>query len=567
MLDLPLVEWIAHREIDAMAPDLAAHARLASLLGAEFTAAEVEGVVHALESEGGAGELRLDARACIRQLAAAGLLVTHGAELERSRVAGAGHARFRHALVRDAVARTVAPELGLRLHRAALAYYGADRDLPAETRLAKMAGHAVDAGLHDAARDAYLTLAERARERHAYVDAVGLYSSALAQPGAPSVFRRRACRGRGLMHYRLARYEDALLDLERARELARAEGDAPGVVEILLDEATVLDWMANFRASEARVEEARACATGIASPSIRARLLLGLGRSRHRFSREEEACELLTSAVAGAEELGDEGYETLVIALLMLGFILPGLGRIEEAERALERAIAESTGRGDRLHLIAALNNLGLAWAQRGDRARMVETFEQVLDLAREIGQPTMKSFVRFNLGEYLYLMGDAAGATLHIERAAEAKRRLQGDVARPIVPLLRARLRFHQGDVDGAGAIVRAIRSRQDEARRRGQSEMLMVPSEDVLCSAVELGAGDAGDAAWDELEERSARCSVGQERVEVIEFRGLAASRGGRHTEARRHLERALALSSSLHSVPLEQRVRRELGALPGG
>src|ERR1700689_5245880 len=100
----------------------------------------------------------------------------------------------------------------------------------------------------------------------------------------------------------------------------------------------------------------------------------------------------------------------------------------------------------------------------------MVETYGRVLDLAREIGQPTMESFVHFNLGEFLYLLGDVAGATLHIERAAEAERRLLGEIARPIVALLRARLCFHQGDTEGARAITGAIRSRQDEARRRGQ-------------------------------------------------------------------------------------------------
>ena len=95
------------------------------------------------------------------------------------------------------------------------------------------------------------------------------------------------------------------------------------------------------------------------------------------------------------------------------------------------------------------------------------------------------------------------------------------------------------------------------------GQTETLMLSAEEVLCSAVELGTRDAGDAAWDEVEERSARSSIGQERIEVIEFRGLSMDRLGRRQEARRHLERALALSSSIPNV-LGERLRRKLTTL---
>ena len=42
---------------------------------------------------------------------------------------------------------------------------------------------------------------------------------------------------------------------------------------------------------------------------------------------------------------------------MLLGFILPNLGRIDEAERVLEECITACTERGDRLHLGSAINN------------------------------------------------------------------------------------------------------------------------------------------------------------------------------------------------------------------
>src|SRR5690606_11468759 len=111
----------------------------------------------------------------------------------------------------------------------------------------------------------------------------------------------------------------------------------------------------DFQASAERVERARARADAPRSPLLEARLLLGAGRSHHRADREEEAADALERAAVLAAPLGDEGYETLVITLMMLGFILQGLGRMDDAARALDETIRRADERGDRLHLGSAL--------------------------------------------------------------------------------------------------------------------------------------------------------------------------------------------------------------------
>ena len=70
--DLPLVQWLASRETESLPPDLLAHARLASVLGFEFNADEMEGVLQELERAGVAPETPLDASIGIRRLTDSG---------------------------------------------------------------------------------------------------------------------------------------------------------------------------------------------------------------------------------------------------------------------------------------------------------------------------------------------------------------------------------------------------------------------------------------------------------------------------------------------------------------
>jgi hypothetical protein len=163
-----------------------------------------------------------------------------------------------------------------------------------------------------------------------------------------------------------------------------------------------------------------------------------------------------------------------------------------------------------------------------------------------------------YNLGEYLLMMGDADAAEPHIERAIALDLKISGDPGRPIVTLLPARLHLYRGDEVRAAAIVERIRDRQRQAGDGGNE--LMVPSEDVLCAMVELATRDATEVEWDQLESRSERFSVGQEQIEVVEARAIAAQRRGRAKDARGHLERALELGSRIPNA-MAGRLRRRL------
>jgi len=546
--DLPMLEWLAEAELDALAPTLRAHARLIALLGADVTVPEVEGVLLRLERAGRAAELSLDARTGIRRLIAAGVLTPPLDE----------RVRFRQALTREAVARSTPASFQRVIHLSAFEYYREATTLAEEHWRTQMAYHAAGAGRRADAAAAYLELAERARARHGYLDAELLYSRAIEQSAAPS---REAYRGRALMRYRLERYQDALADFTFTREAARAEGDAKAEMEILLDEATALDWMDEYTSSEKRVERARVLAESTTiSPALEARLLLGIGRSLHRFSREEDAAEALERAVDLADRLGDAAYETHVIALMVLGFIYPVLGRLDDAREAIDRTVDLCEQHGDLLHLVGAINNRALYRAYRGDRAGMHADFIRVLSLARELGHRTPELFAHYNLAECLMLMDHVDAAAPHVKRALAIEEHRAGDASRPVVVLLAARLELARGDEEAARRILERIRAHQIDAVRANRIDTLMVPSEDVLASMIDLATRDASALEWDELASLAARFSVGQEQIEVLEARALAAFRRRRFAEARLHFAAAFAVASRIPNV-MGARLRREL------
>ena len=548
--DLPLIEWLARSELDALAPTLRGHVRLLALLGEQVTHADVDGLLRALELEGGDRDFPLDGRVATQRLLAAGIVLE-----DRD-----GRIGFRHALVRETIARGTPAALRRRIHHAAaLHYLGATAAGGDEHRLAQLAYHAGEAsqaggtphtpGMGSIAERTYLDLADRARARHAYTDAERLYSRALEQQGAAAPAERTgAYRGRGLMRYRIGRYHDALADFACAKAMAVEQADLPAQIEILLDEATTFDWMDDYQSSEARVDAAELLLPAVQSPLLEARVLLGVGRAAHRFSRNELAAALLEQAEATAATLGEDGYETQVIALTLLGFIYPGINRLDDAIRALDQTISLCESHGDRLHLAVAIGHRALVWGCLGDKPQMVADLERGLSLVRELGHSTLELADEYNLGEFLLLMDDADAAEPHIRRAMVIDRRISGDPGRPVVALLEARLRLHRGEAAAASAITARIRGRQADLRARGEADTLMAPSEDVLCAMVELAASGASADAWNELEARSERFSVGQERVEVVEARALTARRHGLADDARRHLARAIELAATI-------------------
>ena len=531
--DLPLVEWIASREFESLPPDLAAHARLVALLGAEVIPQEVEGVIAELERSGAGASLPLDARVGMRRLRAAGVLVP-----------GVGDAlRMRHNLVRDAVARAAPSDFKAAVHDAAFRFYSERGSAPELRRLPLLALHAAASGRRGPAAALYLELGARAMARHAYFESERANTRALELLESDELrLRLQALHARANMRYRIGRGDDALADFAAARALASELGEQGTLIELLLEEATALDWRNDFAASAMLVNSARSLSTTVkVSAPQRAALAAGEGRALLRQGDWSGAAFELERATGLAELCGDAGYETRVISLLLLQAVLPQLGRVEDCERVSQQAIALSRARGDQLHLGSAINNRRNLLVARKALADCIADQLAFMRIGRELGMVISEYFGEINLGEMLFQSGDEETARQHIERAVSIEERHPEVAPRPFASLLRARLLAAQHKVSEARSELSRIRAAVAQALREGRMSGQLSPSEAVLLDLVDLATRTASPEEWSELVVRSAKDSIEQEHLEVLELCARTAKREGRMAAAEESLRAA--------------------------
>jgi tetratricopeptide (TPR) repeat protein len=311
------------------------------------------------------------------------------------------------------------------------------------------------------------------------------------------------------------------------------------------------------------VEEAGVLAGDGAPDLLRARLLLGHGRTLTRAGRWAEACSALDEAARLAATLGGAGYETLIIALVLLEAILPELGRVADAERASAQAIALARERNDRLHLGAALNNRRNVLVARKDVQGAKEDQEAFMRIGRELGILVNEYYGEGNLCELLYQSGELEPAFEHAVRASEIERRHPEVVSRaPIALLYMARIEAYRGREPEARELLSTIAASLRRAKEEGRASAALNASQQVLFDMVDLATRDSTTEDWKELLVRSARDSVEQEAIEVADLYGTWALRRGRIEEARRAFEEAAARAARIPNI-MDARVKRGLEA----
>jgi tetratricopeptide (TPR) repeat protein len=530
----PAWQWLAVKRLDALRPELSACVRLCSVLGAEFSRAEVEEVQDAIERAGGAGT-PVDVGVGLTALVECGIFVR-----------GLGERySFQSATFRDAVCELLDAAHRASIHRHAFERWRAKiaEGFAGHAGLSQLARHAGAVGMREEAARAYLSLADIARSRHLHVEADQHASAALMFLDEGDLRRRAlALAVRGKARYRVHRIREAVDDLKAARELAEALGDDLLAADLLLEEATALDWAHSFGESAARAEQARARLAGNPRPGLESRLLVNLGRSLFRQQRVAEAIDLLRRGAAGAE--ADADHDTRVVALLMLSSALVLSGSLDDAEARFQEVIGLCDEVTDRLHLGSAFANRALFWTAKNAPERALEDLRRAIQLAREVGNPWLERNATHNVAELLYWGGQDDEALALARRSRVLEERFVERLV-PDDSLLLARIHAARGEHDEASRLL-------DWICERCATDAL-APTERAFVRALSLvlargdvsagpgaepreGAGaDAGAAPdWDALVEEAARAFPAEELLEVLYFRAIAALRNDRRPEA---------------------------------
>lgn len=555
--DLPLVQWLASRETESLPPDLMAHARLASVLGAEFSSDEIEGVLQELERAGAWTETQLDAGIGVRRLAESGILTQHRG----------GRVGFRHALLRDTVYQSVpAPQREI-IHGAAYEYYRRQDRLADTARLPPMAFHAARSGLKVEAGNLYLDLAARSRARHAYLDAEMLYKNAIENLAADDqTGQLTASQGRAQMRFRLGRHDDALKDFADALSRARQSDAKQAQIDILLDEGVVLDLSRDWPQAEAATEEAAALfadTAALRTPVVESRLLMARARSLLRADKLAESALLFRQAIEVSEPLGEEAYEAYTTSLSHGGYVAASLGRFDEAESLLSRALQVFEEHADMFGMCAVLVNRCTLSFLTDNIDRVLADYERTFQLAREFGISLIETLCVRDLGEVYLILGQPAQAEPYIRRALETYTQTMGASNARVVncEVQLARLKWYGGDVEVAAEIVGRVTAQQAEAQAANQNDSLLTASERLALDQVGLALRQAPAADFDALIARGRELALQpQDIVELMEWKGLAALRAGRRTEGIAVLQETLVLAEGTARLTLD-RIRRQL------
>jgi tetratricopeptide (TPR) repeat protein len=543
----PLARRLAASLLAPLSPILRRCAALAAVCGDQVGASELDELQRALGGDW------LDAGVALARLAEAGVLTAEAGE----------RYRFRHSLLRQAIEAGEPAEVAA-WHRAALALLPApeNADLPALHRIAR---HARACGDRDMAWSAWFALAEHARARHAYVEAEQHYSIALEQiapeahacppdpalpalPADQAARRRRTLAGRGHARYRIQRFTDALDDIRAARACAEVAGDTGPLVRLLLEEATLLDWIYDIEASTACARRARALAADAApvdaaldSRSLSARLLAAEGRSAYRHEQFPEAIDLLGRAAAEAAAHADD--EARVIALLLLAPSLLYADRLAEAETCYAEVVGLCEQIGDTFHLAAAHTNRQFLWMRLGRMDRAEADLTRAIRLARTLGNALVERIASHNLGELLYWSGRAGEALTHARRSAHLQRRFPDAHHVPDDSLLVARVLVALARMDEARALLAEVLRRWPVAD--------MTPTARMLAELLTLQLETAPEARW------RAAAARHLDGIDVVDFAlelhhaaATAALARGAEDEARAWLATASALG---HRSPL--------------
>lgn len=253
------------------------------------------------------------------------------------------------------------------------------------------------------ARELYLQ--GRCEEAVVRLDAL-LDGGVLARPEA----RRAAALLRGWCLIERRDHDGCLAWLDTAERAGHLAEDDLG--------ANILRWnVLLFHEHYAEVEEAAAAAlsrVAVQASVEHAELRLLLGAALRWRGRLADAVAHVEYACSAFTVLGEPGRSA--VAANFLGWTCLSQGRLDEARRWFEKALALNAGLGARLRMAQNYQNLAIVCYKQGDYGTAVELLEKELVAAEQ--RPDMTARARIALGNVLRLQGRWEEARRQLTRA-----------------------------------------------------------------------------------------------------------------------------------------------------
>jgi class 3 adenylate cyclase/tetratricopeptide (TPR) repeat protein len=398
--------------LDALAPEDRSLLQAASVIGKTFSVEALAAVV---------GETAAEVAGRLHALVRREMLTLEADPRSPEK----GQYGFVQGLIREVAYGTLARRDRKRLHVSAARYFETLDDEGIAGALAEhyLAAHRAHPegpegeALAAQARVALKAAAERARSLGSFIQELHFLEQAIDVTSDPEEERglRSAAGDAGLA---AGLIEEPSRHMERALELARAEGDRRVLLEAIVDYAFARSIAGHLVESADMLEPARREFADLGETLEFVRLNAELARTYLLLGRAADAVAIADETLPTAERL-DLPRETLAL-LITRGPALAGLGRIREAIVTLVGAVssAQSNAWLD-VELRARVN---LSYAAAGDDPRLAsQVAREGLEMARHLGMRGYGFYLLGNAAELAVQMGDWDWALTQLDDAVAA--------------------------------------------------------------------------------------------------------------------------------------------------
>jgi len=240
-----------------------------------------------------------------------------------------------------------------------------------------------------------------------------------------------ACIALGRLHWRLGEFDKALLVYRRSEHLYRRLGHDRGIAEVLHVQAAVHFDRGDVETAERHYMDALALRKASDDRRGLVRTLNNLG-GLWMGQKLEKSVEVWREALRLCRDLGDLSlYATLSDNL---GEALVLLGRHDEADDMLERAVELAEATGQKATLVDALRNQAGLRIARGQWDRAEQALGKARQEAQELGLAKHNASVLRSIGDLAAARMEATGvinepgAQSHLQRAEISYRRAAED-------------------------------------------------------------------------------------------------------------------------------------------
>jgi class 3 adenylate cyclase/tetratricopeptide (TPR) repeat protein len=427
---------ILHR-IDQLAERQQRTVRMASIIGRRFATSVLRGAY--------GDTLRTDELpADLDRLKDSGLVLLDTPEPDETYL-------FRHALVRDVAYETLSYGLRERLHEQVAAFLEASTENPPIELLAFHYARTANAFKEGHYRR---LAAERAIRAGAFADArehldraMALVSSRDQTPATlAEELELQLLLGTTLQMLYGQGSSIAKVAYDRARELTRVLPPGPDVGRAVFGLWAYYLFQGQMGPAAELADEAVALTQHAPDPSLQVMAQLAVSQT-HFWTGEFDRHEAATQAVyAGYDPALHESYVTQYTQnprfTAASGYItaLWQLGRLDAALAEVERGRADALALRHPFSLaLVEINTSVLAYARGLGHEAVQAAAEQLLDLARPIGNPVYVAWALTNLGYAAVLRGEYDAGIAQMEEQLEATTRMEAHMFDPVVAAMLA--------------------------------------------------------------------------------------------------------------------------------